>query len=80
MQTSINPLCSRNFTECDELVFSIDMMDYELLELPNSCETLNIWRKGLVPQKPPNSQIMVILCYCLIVENGEAIHKIFHYI
>ena len=27
MQTSINPLCSKNFTECDELVFSIDMMD-----------------------------------------------------
>ena len=45
---------------------------YELLELPNSCETLNICRKGFVPQKPPNSQIMVILCYCLIVENGNS--------
>ena len=27
-----------------------------------------------------NTAVYVILCCCLIVENGEAIYKVFHYI
>ena len=45
----------------------------KILELPNSCETQKICRQGSVPQKHSNSQIKVVLCYCLIVENGQAI-------
>ena len=54
--------------------FFIDMIDTaKILELPNSCETQKICRQGSVPQKHSNSQIKVVLCYCLIAENGQAI-------